>query len=51
MKNLSDVLAETFVYFSKITASTWSINKIIPPLMRFFGTVLKENHIIGGLFS
>jgi len=30
-KNLSDLQkSETFVYFTKITAATWSINKIIP---------------------
>jgi len=29
-KNLSDLQkSETFVYFTKITAATWSINKII----------------------
>ena len=30
IKNISDMpKSETFVYFTKITAATWSINKII----------------------
>jgi len=37
---------ETFVYFTKITAATWSINQITPSFITLTFSLFKKNQII-----
>ena len=48
MKNLSDMpKLETFVYITKITVTTWSINDIIPVSIALVSLNLNLRHYTG----